>query len=186
MSDLVVKYGDKEFDFNKLPQASLVAMLRRGVSHFLGSEQASKVTGRFKPDADGKLPEGVVDTPENREAYKAECVAKAIAALIEGTVGVSTRGPALDPIEKVMRGIAKAQVITVLKANNIAVPKKSADAIKFANGDEFTMDQLIERRLAHAEKGPLIRKEAEKEMAKRKKEAEALAAKVQGEALDDL
>lgn len=186
MSDLIVKYGQSEFDFNKLPQTTLVAMLRRGVSHFLGSEQASKVTARFKPDEKGNLPEGVVDTPEAREAFKAECVAKAIEAMTAGTVGVSTRGPTLDPIEKVMRGIAKAQVLNVLRENKIAVPKKSEDAIKFPNGDAFTMAQLIDRRLAHAEKGPLIRKEAEKEMAKRAKEAAQLAEKTKGEGVADL
>ena len=40
-----VTYGTHTLDFTKLPAKSLEAMLKRGVTHFLGNEQASKVSG---------------------------------------------------------------------------------------------------------------------------------------------
>jgi len=54
MSDpnLVITYGTRTLDFNTLPPASLVAMVRRGVSHFFGNEMASKVAAYFNPEHD--------------------------------------------------------------------------------------------------------------------------------------
>jgi hypothetical protein len=170
--NLVIKYGAFVADFNSLPEASLVAMLRRGTAHFFGSEQASKVTAHFDPENESP----VEDTPEARAAFKAECQAKAMAALVAGTVGVSTRGPAVDPITTIIRRLAKAEVVAILKSNSLAWPKKAEDTVSFPNGDKFTGAQLIDRRVAR--EGDRLAKEAKKiadEQARRNKKAEEAA-----------
>lgn len=192
---LVIKYGDATLDFNTLPQATLVAMLRRGVSHFLGSEQASKVTGLFKPDAEGKLKEG---TPEDTEANRAKALADfraaAIQAMIDGKVGISVRGPSVDPIEAIIHRLAKAEVKATLAANKIKAPKKADDTVQLPDGSKVTMDQLVARRLdrngpagvdkksgvVHADR---LRKEAEKIAAEQKKKNDKLMAAAEGSEL---
>lgn len=144
---LSLTYGSHTVDFATLPQTSVVAMLRRGLSHFLGSEMASKVNAYF--DTDRKLAEGETrldDTDENRAKVKAEYQAKAIDALLAGTVGISVRGPSVDPIEKIINQLARAEVTNILKSNGIKPPKKAEDTVKIG-GVEFTTDQLIARRL---------------------------------------
>lgn len=196
--DLVITYGETKFDFNSLPGATLVAMLRRGVTHYLGSEQASKLQGRIERILAGDTDEskaafdGLSD-PERRAAIKtwregnaealaamaAEIQAEARQAMVDGKVGVSVRGPSVDPLTTVVNRLAKAEVVNVLKANKIAVPKKSDDAVEFPNGDKFTMSVLVERRKAHAEHGPRLVKEAKaviaaQERAAKKAEASGL------------
>lgn len=139
----VVKYGEFELDFNSLPEASLMAMLRRGVSHFFGSEQASKVTAYFDPDKD----EPVEDTPEARAKAKAEFQQKAFDALKAGTVGVSVRGPAVDPIQTIINRLAKAEIVNLLKVNGVKPPAKADATITTPDGATYTMAQLIARRL---------------------------------------
>lgn len=141
---LLITYGEHKLDFAALPQASLVAMLRRGVSHYLGSEQASKVTAYFDPEKD----EPVADnSPEAKAKVKAEFVAKAVDALLAGTVGVSVRGPAVNPIQVIIYRLARKEVLDVLRASGTKPPKKAEDKVKFANGSEFTLAELVERRL---------------------------------------
>lgn len=190
MSDLIIKYGEKSLDFNTLPQASLVAMLRRGVSHFLGSEQASKVTGMFKPDEDGNLKEGIVDTDEARAAALADFRAKAIENLVAGTVGVSTRGPTIDPISTIINRLAKAEVKTILANFKLKWPAKADDTVELPDGSKVTGAQLVARRLdkegpagvdkktgvAHIDR---LKKEAEKIAAEQKKKNDKLAAQAE-------
>ncbi len=182
-NSMQVKYGEFDIDFAKVPHASLVAMLRRGVSHYFGSEQASKVTGKFKPDEDGSLAEGVIDTPENRAQALAEYRAKALENLLAGTVGISTRGPAVDPITTIVRRLAKAKVTEILRQHKIAVPKKAEDTIETPDGNRFTMAQLVDRRIAKY--GEELNKEAKKiadeQARKAKKAAEQAAAEGLGE-----
>ena len=167
--NLVISYGDFKADFNTLPEASLVAMLRRGFGHFMGSECASKVTAAFADDADPK--------PDvSREEYKAQVQKEMFAKLVAGTVGVSTRGPAVDPITTIIHRLAKAEVIAILKHNGLAWPKKSEDTILSPNGDNFTGAELIERRVKR--EGERLAKEAKKiaaEQARRNKKAEEAA-----------
>lgn len=194
MSDLVIKYGETTLDFNTLPQASLVAMLRRGVSHFLGSEQASKVTGMFKPDADGNLKDGVVDTDEARAKALAEFRATAIENLTAGTVGVSVRGPTIDPISVIINRLAKTEIKTILAKQKIKTPVKADDTVEMPDGSKVTMGQLIARRLdkdgpagvdkktgvAHIDR---LKKEAEKIAAEQKKKNDKLEAIAEGSEL---
>ncbi len=190
-------YGKHTVDTDNLPPASISAMFRRGLSHFLGSEQASKVTAYFDPDR--KLAEGETrldDTPENREIVKVDFQAKALDALLAGTVGVSTRGPAADPIETEIARIARREVGDVLKKSGVKPPKKSGDTVTIG-GAAYTMDQLVARRLdpaspagvdkktgvAHIER---ITKEARKVMDDKAKAAKKAAEKVADEVADTL
>lgn len=194
---LAMTYGKHAIDFSTLPQPSVVAMLRRGLSHFLGSEQASKVTAYFDPDR--KLAEGETrldDTPENRELVKADFQAKAVDALLAGTVGVSTRGPAVDPIETEINRIARREVHDILKKSGVKPAKKADDTVEIG-GAKYTTDQLIARRLdasspagvdkktgvSHAER---IGKEAAKVMADKAKAAAKAAEKVKDEGAESL
>lgn len=167
--NLVISYGDFKADFNALPEASLVAMLRRGFGHFMGSECASKVTAAFADDADPK--------PDvSKDEYKAKVQADMFAKLVAGTVGVSTRGPAVDPITTIINRLAKAEVTAILKSNGLAWPKKSEDKVSFPNGDAFTGAELVSRRVAR--EGDRLAKEAKKiadEQARRNKKAEEAA-----------
>lgn len=178
----VLKYGDFTADFNTLPETSLVAMLRRGFAHFMGSEQASKVTGYFDPeDRDENT---LADTPENRAAKKAEFQGKAMENLVAGTVGISTRQPAVDPITKVIRRLATADVKTKLDNAKLAWPKKADDVIKFPNGQELTAQILVDRQVA--KKLDEYTKEAGKIIAEQAKKAAAAKAKASTESLEDL
>lgn len=167
--NLVLTYGDFTADFNTLPESSLVAMLRRGFGHFMGSECASKVTAAFDPDNESK-------PAVTKDVYKAQVQAEMFAKLGAGTVGVSTRGPAVDPITTIIRRLAKAEIIPILKANGLAWPKKADDVVSFPNGDKFTGAQLVDRRVA--KEGERLGKEAKKvadEQARKIKQAEAKA-----------
>lgn len=182
MSDnsMVVKYGQFEIDFAKVPHTSLVAMLRRGVSHYFGSEQASKVTAALDPEKE----EPVADTPENRAELKAKFQAAAYDALIAGTVGVSVRGPAVDPVEKIARQLAKKEVQAILAAHNVKWPKKAEDTISLPDGSKVTAEQLIDRRLA--KEGERLGKEAKKIADQRAREAKKANEAAQAEGLSAL
>lgn len=184
MSDKVettIAYGDYTVDVAKLPQASVMALLRRGFSHFMGSEQASKVTGRFTPNDKGALPEGVTDTPEARTAYKSEVQTAAFAALQAGTVGQHvSRGPKVDPITATKQAIARREVTETLKANGLKFPK--GDETVDLGGTKLSGADLISRRLA--KHGDRIHKEAVKHVndLERAKKKAAEQAKARGDA----
>lgn len=196
--DLKVTYGNTTLDFAVYPASSLVAMLRRGVTHLLGSEQASKLQGKIERLLAGDSKESkaafeALSDVERRAAIRgwreanptllAEMAQglqeEALASLAAGTVGTSTRGPSVDPLSAVQNRLAKAEVVNVLKAHKIAVPKKSDDVVEFPNGDKFTMAVLVARRLAHPDHGARVVKEAKaviaaQERANKKAEASGL------------
>lgn len=188
MSDLLIKYGTRELDFATLPQPSLVAMLRRGVSHYFGSEMASKVTAYFDPEHDDAA--NRPDSPEARAAKKAEFQNAAYEALLAGTVGVSVRGPSADPITTIINRLAKAEVKTILANFKLKWPNKADETVELPDGSKVTGAQLIARRLdstgpagvdkktgvAHADR---LKKEAEKIAAEQKKKNDKLIAQAE-------
>lgn len=179
--NLVISYGDYKADFNTLPEGSLVGMLRRGFAHFMGSECASKVTAHFDPEAENPVP----DSPEARAAFKAQVQKEMFAKLVAGTVGVSTRGPAVDPIVTIERRITKRDIIAkILKPNGLAWPKKAEDKLVTGSGS-FTGAELIDRRLANPKYAPAIKAEAKKILAEQQKQAK-LAAEGEKESTDAL
>lgn len=146
-----ITYGTHTLDFDALPIASRNALARRGLAHVLGNEVASKVTSHFKAEnySEGEtVPE---DTEVAREAKKAEFQAEAMKKIMEGTLGVSMRGPSVDPLEAEINSICRKEVLKQLADNNLKAPKKADDTVKTASG-EFTIAQLIHRRL-HTVKG---------------------------------
>lgn len=140
-----ITYGAFEIDMDKLPQSSIDAMFRRGVSHYFGSEQASKVTAYFDPEHDDAA--NRAPTVEAKTAKKAEFQKAAFEALVAGTVGVSVRGPSVDPKSAVINRLAKAEVKAILATFKLKYPAKVDETVKLPNGDEVTGAQLIARRL---------------------------------------
>ena len=165
-----VTYGTHEFDFTKLPESTLTGMLKRGVTHFLGNEQAAKVTNWSKKvlKDTGELP-----TDDELAAKKAEYVSAAIGAMQAGEVGQGSRGPATDPMELEMERIAKSEITEVVKKNGGKWTGKGDDrGVTFKDGSRLTMEDMVERRLGNPEHGPRIQKEAEKALKAKAKEAE--------------
>ncbi len=166
-----VTYGDKSYDFTKLPAVSGEAMLKRGVAHFFGNEVAAKVTAwkkKYETDNAGAMP-----GDDEIAAKHAEVTADFETKLTEGTVGVSTRGPSVDPVEAEMERIAKREINNILKTSNAKWSGKGDERrVTFADGTSLTMDEMVDRRLANAEHGPRIRKDAEKAIKAAAREAE--------------
>ena len=153
-------YGDHAIDTDKLPPQSVDALIRRGIAHFLGNEQASKVASHFdeKPDA----------TDAEKAAYKAECQKSAIEALLKGTVGANVRGPRGSQLETIVRQLAEKEVRDILKHNGLTMPSGDK-VVEFASGEKLTKAVLINRRVTmHGER---LNAEATKEMARREKDA---------------
>lgn len=198
---LIIKYGDYTDDFNIYPEASLVATLRRGVSHLRGSEVASKVLGKMEKfittgeDAESTAAKEKAFkalTPAERKAtfkafreqnpaavaaWDAEAQVEVSKALAEGTLGTSVRGPAVDPLMTIVNRLIRTAVINRLKANKVKPPKKAEDKIEFPNGDKFTIEDLVERWKARpADYDPILR-DAKKVLAEQER-----AAKKAGEA----
>lgn len=176
-------YGSTSINFDALPPASQRALASRGLTHFLGSEQASKVgpnsswAAKFEKDNSRK------PTEQEVEAQKAANLANALKALSEGTIGTA-RGPKLDPIEAEIERMATNEVWDKLAGAKLCKKNKRPDdddVFEFANGDKFTFAVLVERAIARG--GDKMRatatKKVEQERAakeKRKAEAEKVAA----------
>lgn len=166
-----VTYGEATFDFAALPHTTLMAMLRRGVSHYLGNEYNSatlaKEVAALTSHDDAEVQKAnrtkweAMTTPERkavlakfraenadqvRAIYDAE-MAERVKDMQDGNVGVSVRGPSVDPLSAIMNRLAKAEVVDILKHLKVAVPKKSEDKVSFADGQAFTMAELVSRRL---------------------------------------
>lgn len=173
-----LNYTSFSVDAGKLPPVSLHRLASYGLAHYLGNQAASKVVAWAEKDENKNA------TDEQKAAQKVLFQNAMVQALLDGTIGQhAARGPAVDPVEAEMDRIAKAEVVQTLKANNIKVPK-GEDKVKFANGNEFTMDELIARRvekytdrLTTEAKASLKAKEAAKKKA---------AAKVAGVGAEDL
>lgn len=180
-----IKYGDHSVDTSKLPEVSVKALLSRGLSHFLGNEQASKVTAKIvtalalSDETSAEAAKAAVkafriSNEADCSAWTTEAQTNALKALADGTVGVRAAGtgPKLSPIETVIRRLAKGEVIDTLKANNIAVPK-GEDKVSFADGKSMSMDELVERRIA--KHGDRLKKAAAKELADKARKLEQAA-----------
>lgn len=174
---MVLAYGDFSFDFTTLPNQSVRAMLSRGLTHFLGSEQASKIGPNSGWQAKFEKDNGRKPNDAEVAAQKAANLANAAKALTDGTVGTA-RGPKLDPIEAEMDRIAEREVWDTLAGANLCKKNKKPkdeDEFTFANGDKFTFETLIERRLE--KHGDRVKAEATKKVNAEAKQREAAKAK---------
>ena len=160
-----------------------MAFIRRGVAHYLGNEQASKVTGWKAKRAE----EGNPANDAEVAAFQADCISAALKAAYDGTMGSSVRGPRGTALETVMRQIALGRVRVLLGNAGLSVPKKAEDSVAFANGDSFTLAQLVKRQI-EAEPGSksvtffgnkTVQAEAEAKM-KADERAKAKAAEAKG------
>lgn len=189
-------YGEKVVvDFTALPEVSQQALAQRGLTHVLGNEVASKVhswagqEGQANSD-DKATVKAWKDANEAKLVDKtAEFVNDALKALVDGTLGTRAGGPRLTPIDTIKRQIARGQIEAIFKGHKISVPKGDKK-VKTPDG-EFTMDELIARRLVMVTKdgkdiGAAISAEAEKELARRKREMDKQIAAVAGTELGDL
>lgn len=138
-----IEYAGFTIDLAALPAASTDALLRRGLVHFLGNEQASKVTAWASKQE-------TAPSDEVRAAKRMEYVTSAIEALNSGTVGVRVAreggtSAKLDPIGAMVRKLAKAIVMTLLASAKLKAPKGTATIA--VGGVNYTMDQLIQRQI---------------------------------------
>lgn len=151
-------------DFATLPESSRNALLSRGLTHYLGSEVAAKVTAWVNRE------ENAGATVEQKAAKKAEFYEAAKEALLAGTVGMNARGPRLDPVEAEMARLAKQEVKAILAGAGMKLVKGEA---KFADGTVKSLDAMVETRLER--EGERLRKAAEKSIADAAKKAKATA-----------
>lgn len=160
-----ITYGNHTIDTDKLPPASIDAMLSRGISHYLGNEQASRVSAFVEAE---KVKGNTVGDAEKATA-KADFVKAAVDKLLAGTVGQgSSRGPRGTTVDTVIRQLAEKEVRAVLKAAGITMPS-GEKVVEFSDGTKLTKAQLIDRRVA--KRGDALRKEAEAEIKRLEREA---------------
>lgn len=186
-STMQVQYGSHNLDIAKFHPNAIEAMVRRGISHYLGNEVASKVSGwsasqvsqaveAFKTANPTKSDEAtlaevarrVEPSPEAKATKKAEFQAAAVQALLDGTVGQSNRGPKADPLEAEIEKLTRHSVLETLKANGIKAPKGDG-VVSFADGTTRTMEQMVENRFKRD--GDAITTQAKKNLAEREKVA---------------
>ena len=192
-----VPYGESMIPVHETAYAALVA---RGLRHFMGSEAASKViakvkahivlgTDRKQSDVSGDEVaawkaahetelaeiESAVEADFLARLESGQMVVERVASVrTTGTSRVEIRARALAwsaPVE--IDGKPVPSLEAILAANGIKAPKKG-EAITFPNGQSFTKDDLIDRRLEKAG-------EALRAVAKAQIEAEAQA-KAEGKA----
>lgn len=169
-------YGDFTIDTAELPAKSLEALINRGITHFLGNEQASKVSAWVKGLEEAEGAPKVAD--DEKAAKKAELVKAAYQALVDGTIGSGHGGgPKLDPLQRAIRDIAEEEVSSMLKGAGQKVPKgKETISVK---GQDLTLADLVKRRVENAQHADRILKAAKARVASAAKASE-------GASLDDL
>lgn len=194
-------YGNIALDTAQFHPNSIDALVRRGISHYLGNEMASKVTAwvekEIKSGVDAfkaanptvKLDDAkmaalvskVTPSDDDKAAKKAEFQTAGVASLLDGTIGQGgERGPRVDPIESEMRVQARAGVLATLKGAGLKAPKGDG-VVTFADGQTRTMAQMIDKRLTtQAEALRHAADKALKEKAKKAEKDKADAAKIVG------
>ena len=180
-----ITYGTHSIHIESLPATSLEALLRRGISHYLGNEQAAKVSNR---KADYQAKHGEHPEEELVASWKEEIQTAAVSKLVAGTIGQhAPRAPSVDPVEREAAKIATAEVRMILTKNGIKPPKKG-EPVTFKNGSQATLEELVARRLANPAEGERIMKEAAKAVKAAAAKKFALEAGEVGEAdsADDL
>lgn len=195
-----VEYGKYTVDFDALPTTSKKAMASRGITHFLGNEQNAKLTNwkqkqftemwlKEKSEAASDEVIASAKAQDKNFGLTDETIAsqfkifcdEAYEKLLAGEVGIrSVNAIVVDPVEKIVNRLAKADVLTILAANGLKAPKGD-EAITFANGTKRTMAEMLSKRIEL--KGDEFTKLANREIAAKHK---ALAAAKASSVADDL
>jgi hypothetical protein len=176
----MLTYNDITRDEGKLPEASRNALLARGFAHFLGNEQASKVTSRIRQaivegtdanasDVTREQVEGFrTSHPDRVSAIAQACLAEALKALDEGTIGTRTSsgGKPVDPVQAEVNRLAKDKIMVILKANGIKIPKGEGTITH--NGKELAMADLVAAQIA--KNGDALHAQAVKNLAAKQRE----------------
>lgn len=168
-------------DAGTLPVVSVRAMFARGVKHFLGNEVSSEVSQH-----EDKNP-GISD--QALDQYKAAAIAEAYQEILDGKVGISTRGPRGSSIETEMKKIATDRMRTLLANLGKSWPSKKDATVELPLPEgmvAFTASQLVERGLARPDEwhaklfGTTLRAAAEKVLKDREKMAERAGKHTEG------
>lgn len=160
------------------PIATLAAFVSRGVTHYFGSELASKVISERKRREEAGNPMSEDEESAYRATLREEFLAKALA----GEIGMGHRGPSADPTEAEAERLAWAEVQVVLGQNKIKPEGKGEDRTWHIGADKLTKDELVERRMARH--GERLMEEARKALAKKAKDKAKFAERVANEGLD--
>lgn len=142
----ILKYDTFEVDTNELPEASINALLQRGLTHYLGNEQASKVTSWKKSHEDAD--ESAI------EAQASEYRTAAYDALLNGTIGTRAGGPKLKGIDRLIHLVAVEQITAFAAKQKAKMPSGKGSAEKVA--------AMVEKWLANADRAALVKEEAQR------------------------
>lgn len=141
-----IKYDTFTVDTDSLPEASIAALLHRGLTHYLGNEQSSKVTA-FK-----KANEGATDAEV--EAKASELRNAAFDALLNGTIGTRVGGPKLKGIDRLIHLVAVEQITALAASRGAKMPSGKGSADKLA--------AMVEKWMGDESRAAKVREEAQR------------------------
>lgn len=184
-------YGEITIDTSTLPEASVNALIQRGINHLLGSEANSKARGRVayavnpeKPSEASKdaIKVWIKSNADEFASFVTSAQDTFLASLASGSLGVRASSGTVrtvDPVEREMRGLAQAQAMEILRASG-AVPaaqKKmpKGDDVFIFGADQLTFAGLVGRVIASGKYGPTLRKQAEAVVRAKQRATEAPA-----------
>lgn len=164
-----LQYGNTVLPLADIPEVSKIALMARGLSHILGNEVASKVSGKVKK-WEGENEALFADDPdsfdeaskENREAWAQEAYDEAVAKIMSGTLGLRAVGPRGTAIETEMRDIAIDEIKAHLAKQNVKWPAKADGIIQTKTGPMTRSDLVAAFVAKHADR---LRAEAERRQA---------------------
>jgi hypothetical protein len=179
----VVTYGEVSHSIDSLPAATLHAFVRRGMAHYYGNEISARLSqAKAKRAADPEL--GPMNDAE-LVALEASLISEAKHHALQGTIGTTRggpRGPRGTGIETEFNRLCETKARDLMKAAGFVLPSGDK-TITLANGDTLTRSDIIAR--VKVRYGEVLRTEAEAAIARRNREAAALATKG-AQSLEDL
>lgn len=185
-----VEYGDYSIDSSRLPAVAFSALMRRGLAHLLGNEQAAKLVAwdaraqeaakaswiAANPSGDASA-QDFAPTTEARAAEKLRLQASAIAALYDGSIGVrAPRAEPVDPLDAEVWKLAKVDTTYMLTSLGLKFPrgndKDGNPNTVTLNGQVFTADEIVEKFLSGTDKKGRYGKPGESHRARITRQAE--------------
>ena len=174
-------------DEASLPEISRLALMTKGLAHWLGNEVASKVVAKAdKFEEETKAPA----TIETKAGWRKDFTEEYLARLQSGEITVE-RGSSVDPVEREAESLAKADLQAVLRAKGSWPKGKIDDETVFTiGGNSRSWRSLIDAKLARdvfsvgPHKGKSIAEVASKNVAKRLADKAKVAAKVASDAAE--
>lgn len=137
-----------DWDLHTMPRASLVNLVKSGLSHKLGNEVSSKVGAHFKAIKNADGTEG--DVPDSAsDAYvskRAEIRDAMVAAILDGTIGEGRgpAGPKLSPFERRFAKIVRDELVAKLRQSGVIKGSKlpADEQVIEVKGKAFTWAAL--------------------------------------------